>query len=220
MGSMPMLVDFLFQTVDGAFAVDAAQRIVFWNRACEQLLKRPARLSLGRKCCEVLQGCSAAGETTCQPGCAASELARGGPSPGNFSMWVEDGNGIKQSLKMSIALMPSPSKGEWTVVHLLHRGEAVATLDMLEGGAQPGQRPAGGNGEGTARMPTAAASGLTAREDEIFRMLAEGLPVRAISARLHISPVTVRNHLQHIMAKLDLHSQREAVAYAYRHNLC
>ena len=68
-------------------------------------------------------------------------------------------------------------------------------------------------------MPAAAASGLTTREDEIFRLLAEGLPVRAISARLYISPVTVRNHLQHIMAKLDLHSQRETVAYAYRHNL-
>ena len=216
---MPMLVDFLFRTVDGAFAVDAAQRIVFWNPACEQLLKRPARLALGRRCCEVLQGCNATGEAVCQSGCAVSRLAHGGAPPASFPLWVDDGHGAKQCVTVSIALMPSPSKGEWTVVHLLHRGKAVATLDMLQGVAQPGQRPAAGNGEDTARMPAAAASGLTTREDEIFRLLAEGLPVRAISARLYISPVTVRNHLQHIMAKLDLHSQRETVAYAYRHNL-
>jgi DNA-binding CsgD family transcriptional regulator len=216
---MPMLVDFLFRTVDGALAVDAAQRIVFWNPACEQLLKRPARLALGRRCCEVLQGCNAAGETVCRPGCAVAQLARGGVPPESFPLWVDDGHGAKQCLAANIVLMPSPSKHEWTVVCLLHRGTPAAALDMLQGAVQPGPRPAGGNGADTAHMPAAAASGLTTREDEIFRLLAEGLPVRAISARLYISPVTVRNHLQHIMAKLDLHSQRETVAYAYRHNL-
>jgi len=60
---------------------------------------------------------------------------------------------------------------------------------------------------------------LTSREQEVYRLLAEGLPVSTISQQLHISPVTVRNHLQHIMGKLALHSQVEAVAYAYRHNL-
>jgi DNA-binding CsgD family transcriptional regulator len=217
---MPMLVDFLFRAVDGAFAVDATQRIVFWNPACEQLLKRPARLALGRRCCEVLQGCNAAGEASCQPDCVVARLARGGAPPESFPLWVDDGHGAKQCLTVSIALMPSPSKGEWTVVHMLHRGKAAATLDMLQGAVQRGQRPAGGNGEDEAHVSSTASSGLTTREDEVFRLLAEGLSARAISARLYISPVTVRNHLQHIMAKLDLHSQRETVAYAYRHNLC
>lgn len=216
---MPMLVDFLFRTVDGAFAVDATQRVVFWNPACEQLLKRPARLALGRRCCEVLQGCNAAGEAVCQPDCSVARLARGGVPPGSFPLWVDDGHGAKQCLAANIVLMPSPSKNEWAVVHLLHRGKPAATLDMLQGAVQPGQRPAGGNGKDAALGPAATASGLTTREDVVFRLLAEGLPVRAISARLHISPVTVRNHAQHIMAKLDLHSQREMVAYAYRHNL-
>jgi DNA-binding NarL/FixJ family response regulator len=31
--------------------------------------------------------------------------------------------------------------------------------------------------------------------------------------------VTVRNHIQHLISKLGLHSQIEAVAYAYRNNL-
>jgi DNA-binding CsgD family transcriptional regulator len=167
----------------------------------------------------VLPGCDAAGEAVCRPDCAVTRLARGGSSPGSFSVWVENGHGAKQCLTVSIALMPSPSKGEWTVVHMLHRGEAVTTLDMLEGAAPRRPRPVGGNGEDEARTPPPTASGLTAREDEIFRLLAEGLSVGAISERLHISPVTVRNHLQRLMAKLGLHSQRETVAYAYRHQL-
>jgi DNA-binding CsgD family transcriptional regulator len=216
---MPMLVDLLFGTVDGAFAVDATQRIVFWNPACEQLLKRPARLALGRRCCDVLQGCNAAGDAVCRPDCAVTRLARGGSSPESFSLWVENGHDAKQCLAVSIALMPSPMTGLWTVVHLLHRCEAVATLDMLEGAVPRRPRAAGGNDGDEACVPAQTASGLTAREDEVFRMLAEGLAVSAISQRLHISPVTVRNHLQRLMAKLGLHSQRETVAYAYRHRL-
>jgi DNA-binding CsgD family transcriptional regulator len=216
---MPMLADFLFGTVDGAFAVDATQRVIYWNLACEQLLKRPARLALGRRCCEVLQGCNADGNAVCRPDCSVTRLARGGSSPGSYSLWVENGEGGKQCLTVSIVLMPSPAKGLWTVVHLLHRNEAVSTLDMLQGAVPRRPRPAGGNGEDEAHTPPKTASGLTAREDEIFRLLAEGLSVGVISQRLHISPVTVRNHLQRLMAKLGLHSQRETVAYAYRHRL-
>lgn len=216
---MPMLADLLFGAVDGAFAVDASQHIVFWNPACEQLLKRPAREVLGQRCCAVLQGRNVAGKPVCSPDCPVTRLAQGGSSPDKFSMWVENGDGAKQCLAVSIALLPSPRVGQWTVVHLLHCREAVATLDLLEGSVQRRPRPASEN-DGQEPHPCAPPkSGLTAREDQIFRLLAEGLPVDAISQRLHISPVTVRNHLQRLMTKLGLHSQRETVAYAYRHQL-
>ena len=57
---------------------------------------------------------------------------------------------------------------------------------------------------------------LTAREQQILQLLAEGLAAAAISGRLYISLATVRNHTQHILAKLGMHSKLEAVAYAYR----
>ncbi len=60
---------------------------------------------------------------------------------------------------------------------------------------------------------------LTAREQQILQLLAEGLAATAISGQLYISRATVRNHTQHILAKLGLHSKLEAVAYAYRHGL-
>ena len=69
------------------------------------------------------------------------------------------------------------------------------------------------------RAISAAAGTLTAREQEILQLLAEGFPAAAISRHLCISHATVRNHVQHLLAKLGLHSKTEAVAYAYRHHL-
>jgi DNA-binding NarL/FixJ family response regulator len=60
---------------------------------------------------------------------------------------------------------------------------------------------------------------LTAREQQILQLLAEGCAAAAISRELCISRATVRNHIQHILTKLGLHSKLEAVAYAYRRHL-
>ena len=55
---------------------------------------------------------------------------------------------------------------------------------------------------------------LTAREQEILRLLAEGLSPKEIAQKLFISPKTVENHRTNIMNKLDLHSTLELVRYA------
>jgi len=55
---------------------------------------------------------------------------------------------------------------------------------------------------------------LSAREQEIMRLLAEGLTTKEVAARLCISPKTVENHRFSIMAKLDIHSSIELVRYA------
>lgn len=55
---------------------------------------------------------------------------------------------------------------------------------------------------------------LTPREQEIMRMLAEGLRKSQIADRLCISIKTVENHRSNIMKKLDLHSAMDLVRYA------
>jgi len=57
-------------------------------------------------------------------------------------------------------------------------------------------------------------STLTAREQEVMRMLAEGLNAKEVAAQLYISPKTVENHRTNLMKKLDLHSSVELVRYA------
>jgi DNA-binding NarL/FixJ family response regulator len=63
------------------------------------------------------------------------------------------------------------------------------------------------------------AAGLTQREQRVLQLLAAGLTQRAIAAELHISGKTVAAHIQRILAKLNVHSRAEAVAYAYRNAL-
>ncbi len=60
---------------------------------------------------------------------------------------------------------------------------------------------------------------LTNREREVLGCFGEGLGTGAIARRLAISPVTVRNHSQRILAKLRVHSRLEAVARGYRDGL-
>ncbi len=60
---------------------------------------------------------------------------------------------------------------------------------------------------------------LTAREQEVLRLVAAGKTNREIAEVLTISPHTVGRHLQNIFMKLDLSSRSAATAYAYEHGL-
>ena len=57
---------------------------------------------------------------------------------------------------------------------------------------------------------------LTPREQEVMRMLAEGLNAKAVAEQLFISPKTVENHRTNLMKKLGLKSSVELVRYAAR----
>jgi DNA-binding NarL/FixJ family response regulator len=61
--------------------------------------------------------------------------------------------------------------------------------------------------------------GLTAREREILRLLAEGCSTRQVADRCCISLNTARNHVQRVIRKLGAHSRLEAVAVATRTGL-
>lgn len=58
---------------------------------------------------------------------------------------------------------------------------------------------------------------LTDREREILQLLAEGMRNDDIASKLFISPQTVQTHVRNLLAKLNVHSKLEAVAYAVRH---
>jgi DNA-binding CsgD family transcriptional regulator len=60
---------------------------------------------------------------------------------------------------------------------------------------------------------------LTGREIEVLRLLAEGLSTMALAQRLGVSPFTVRRLIETILLKTGLHTQAQAVAYAYRAGL-
>ncbi len=51
--------------------------------------------------------------------------------------------------------------------------------------------------------------GLTDREREVLRLMAEGLTDRGIAERLWVTPKTVETHVRHILRKLDIPSGTE-----------
>jgi len=57
---------------------------------------------------------------------------------------------------------------------------------------------------------------LTPRETEILLLIAKGLTNRMAAEALGLSPATVRTHLEHIYAKLEVSNRTEAVTEAIR----
>lgn len=58
--------------------------------------------------------------------------------------------------------------------------------------------------------------GLTDRQREILKLIAEGYTNQEIADLLVLSVATVQTHRAHIMAKLKLHSRTELIKYAIR----
>lgn len=57
---------------------------------------------------------------------------------------------------------------------------------------------------------------LSAREQEVLRLLAEGRSNRAMASALSLSEHTIKNHLFHIFYKLGVSSRTEAILYAMK----
>jgi DNA-binding NarL/FixJ family response regulator len=60
---------------------------------------------------------------------------------------------------------------------------------------------------------------LTARENEVLKLVAKGYTYKEIGERLFISTKTVQNHVHNILAKLQLHKRYELMRYAIQKGL-
>ena len=90
-------------------------------------------------------------------------------------------------------------------VRAAYRGEAV--LSPAVAGRLMGQ------------VRTPAQDALSARELEVLRLVAAGSTNRETAQRLFISEATVKTHLLHIYAKLEVRDRASAVAAGYQRGL-
>ena len=60
---------------------------------------------------------------------------------------------------------------------------------------------------------------LSAREREVFRLLADGKSIKEIAELLYISPKTVESHKYNILKKMEINSISELIRYAIRKNI-
>jgi PAS domain S-box-containing protein len=192
---------------DGVAVVNADGRIAFWNRAAERTLGYSAREVLGRPCAEVFAAHDEHDNRLCYPGCQVRTLLGLGESVQSFDMRTRTRTG--RPVWINVSVLPVRGEGaERPLIVYLFR-DVTASKELL---TLVHERLAG-------RPAAEAAEVLTRRELHVLRLMAAGLSTAAMADRLHVSRATVRNHIQHILTKLGVHSRLEAVAYANRHRL-
>ncbi len=99
-------------------------------------------------------------------------------------------------------------------VRVVASGEAVVaprvTQRLLENFVRSKQPVAASDG---------SAEGLTSREVEVVRALAEGLSNAEIAGHFFLSEATVKTHVRRILTKLDLRDRVQVVVWAYETGL-
>jgi PAS domain S-box-containing protein len=185
---------------DGVWVTTVAGRIVFWNRAAEDMLGYSADDVYGRSCGEVLTECDEQGRPVCGPDCDAAGLTRGANTSFGVPTHAKDGRDVW--LEVTTFRIDG---GAPLVVHVFH--DATGTKQLLRDLHEHLGAAAGGEAR------------LTRREREVLRLMAGGLGTAAAAARLSVSRATIRNHVQNIFGKLGVHTRLEAVAHATRHRL-
>ncbi len=99
----------------------------------------------------------------------------------------------------------------WAQGRALGRDQAVAAA-LEDQGAVPAARPA-------PAVTAKDAFELSARELEVARLVADGLSNPAIASALFVSVATVKTHVSHILAKLDLDSRTQLARWVAGHDL-
>lgn len=218
---------------DGVCVVNSAGGIVLWNRAAERILGYTAREALGRPCCHVFTGRDEHGNRLCHPGCHVMTLCELDEPIQHFDMLSQAKGGRTVWLDMSVIAIPTTGRtnssrhatggtlsgnggtcasGHTNGFMLLHLFRDVTSArELLEVVRERFAASTATEGE--------VAGTLTRRESEVLRLVAEGGNTKSVAEKLHVSPATIRNHVQNILGKLGAHSRLEAVAYAQRHRL-
>jgi DNA-binding NarL/FixJ family response regulator len=132
---------------------------------------------------------------------------------------------------VSVSIIKMERKGKPVSVHLLtnvSRQERMReALISIQGALKThGMTPSMRETQDAAAAETPAmrrrseeASNLTRREVEILKFMADGLSSQAIATRLVISHFTVRNHIQNLLCKLNVHSRAQAVSFGFTRGL-
>ncbi len=107
-------------------------------------------------------------------------------------------------------LKDAPPEELLAAIDVIARGDALLAPAITQGVIEQFVRrppPAAG--------PPARLKELTAREAEVLRLLVRGASNSQIATTLFVSEATVRTHVTHILAKLDLPDRIHTVIYAY-----
>lgn len=195
----PAIRELLDSTDDPAYSVDQAGAVSGWNEAAERLFGYPREEVLGEPCHQVFRGRDVFGNPYCEPDCPILVMARRRRPVRHFQMDVALEDGSTKRVLCFVVVIPGGEDGAFSIIHLLR-----PTDHRLS--PWPDRQPA-------------ADPGLTERELEVLRLLAGGESTREMAENLHVTPSTVRKHIQNLFRKLEVGSRLEAVLAALERSL-
>jgi len=220
-GSMDEMLASLAQADDGVFALDQAERVVFWNAAAERITGYRADEVMGRPCHEIFGSEQRAGCHQCQPHCPVMQAAKNREPVPTYNVLGRTKAGATILLNISV-IVPLRRYGSVCTIHLFRDTthqlryetfieQILCAVAQLPGPQQPRVQ----------RSLQAAPffAPLSAREKEVVGLLVQGKAAREIAETLGISYITVRNHLHTIMRKFGVHSQRQVIKLTLEHQL-
>jgi PAS domain S-box-containing protein len=209
------LYEMLQDAGDAIFVVDQSGLIRFWNADAQRLLGWSAAAVLQQECAPVLDGCDSAGSPLCTQECALREITRRNTHVSAFDLDVKTASGTRKWVNVSIIV--AQVNGERLLIHLLRdiheqkQSEALTKEMTVLVGRLTSQRAKRLLEPIRAQAP---AVDLTAQERKILHSLSRGVSTAAIGRELGVTPATVRNHVQHILQKLRVHTRLQAVLWA------
>jgi DNA-binding CsgD family transcriptional regulator len=202
-----------------AYGMDRNDRIVYWNVGAEKILGWKPDEVLGKACYDVLAGRDVFGNVYCAHDCGAVKTAEDGENPNPFILDVRKKAAGTVKIVVRTVALPETGPRFSCLMHFIEaEGESSEALlkALRESVAEPPEAGGARPGPVAAPEPAISVSPLTTREREIVLLLSNGYAALNIAAKLNLSHATVRNHIQNVLRKLDVHSQVEAVALSFR----
>ena len=188
-----------FESGDPVFAVDREGEIVLWNQAAEKTFGYPAATALGQRCWRLLCGYDTYGNQYCCRRCRVREMALKHKLVNSFKVNYRTASDERKRFEIS-CLTVFDDPGKELLLHLC--------------------RPEGQSQKEITHQTTSTTTAdnhyadLSRRELEALALLADGRNNHEIATAMSISIPTVRNHIQHLLNKLQVHSRLEAVVVA------
>jgi len=196
------LLDALAFCSEPVFAINERNRIVFWNKPLSGMLGWTYDDVAGKSCGNVLAGNDCFGNRYCCEACPIVSIAQRGEPVRQFGLTIRTKDDDYVPVDVAVMKFTLPATKSVVLAHIVQLARQAEV-------AVPPQA-------GYASHADARVRELTTREIEVLGMLAAGQGATDVANHLGISPLTARNHIQHIFEKLEVHSKAEAVAFAYK----
>lgn len=200
------------KTGDGVFVINGNGVIQYWNPMAEKILGYKPEDVKGSLCRTIFNGTDRDGNLLCHELCWVKMQALEGNPINHFEMRTSTAKKQQVWLDISTITIPASLAGRTLVAYLFRDitvDREIATLvrntvQAVQVEAKPAEM-----------LDT---SELTARQLEVLVLLRAGASTPEVAKELGISLTTVRNHVQNIFARLEVHNRLEMMAKVHGFN--